>query len=236
MSANLSNEELLDITEWDTVNWGKAIKWIDGLNLDINGKKVLEMGARNGGMSLYFANRGAFCTCTDLFIPGEKAKNKHRKWKVDNRISYAALDATEDKIPEKYINSFDIVTFKSVLGGVGSYENVDNEKKMVELIGRVLTDNGIVVFIENMKASDLHVMLRRIFRKHGHRWHYQTDLNINELFKDYILIDKKYYGYLGLFGPTEKTRKILGRIDIFFEAIIPDKWKYLGAYVYRKSN
>ena len=89
----VSNEELKDITEWDSINWGKAISFINQQDIPIKGKTVLEIGSRNGGMSLFFALRGATCVCTDLNIPGQKAEEKHAKWNVRDRIAYAALDA-----------------------------------------------------------------------------------------------------------------------------------------------
>ena len=147
----ITKTEIYDITEWDSVNWGKAIKFIDGLNLPIENKKILELGSRNGGMSLFFSNRGGYCVCTDLNIPGEKAEAKHKKWHVENRIKYAAIDATD--MPKDYRIYFDYVTFKSVLGGIGSYGNIEKERLAVINIHNVLRDDGYVVFIENMKAS-----------------------------------------------------------------------------------
>ena len=41
-----------EIIEWDVINWGKFIDFIESANIDFNGKKVLEVGARDGGLSL----------------------------------------------------------------------------------------------------------------------------------------------------------------------------------------
>ena len=54
----MTGSELKDITEWDTVNWGKAIKYIEKLCLPIKECQVLEIGSRNGGMSLFFCKSG----------------------------------------------------------------------------------------------------------------------------------------------------------------------------------
>ncbi|MCR5249752.1 MAG: class I SAM-dependent methyltransferase [Lachnospiraceae bacterium] len=232
MNKKLSKAEIYDITEWDSVNWGKAISFINDLDLPIEGKKVLELGSNNGGMSLFFAKRGAKCTCTDLKIPGEGAEAKHKKWHVDGNISYAALDATD--YPEEYRDSFDIITFKSVLGGIGSDKNIAREKQMVREIGKALKAGGYVVFIENLRSTKLHGILRRKFRKHGNSWHYQTDRSLSRLFKDYELVDKQFFGFLGLFGPKEVFRRILGTIDCVFDRILPKDYKYIGVYVFRK--
>ena len=80
------NEEIKGITEWDSINWGKAISFIDRAidkhDIPIEGKTGLEIGSRNGGMSLFFARREANCVCTDLKPPGQKAEEKHAKWTV----------------------------------------------------------------------------------------------------------------------------------------------------------
>lgn len=44
-----------DIVEWDVVNWWKFIETIESKSIDCKHKKVLELGARNGGLSLYYA-------------------------------------------------------------------------------------------------------------------------------------------------------------------------------------
>lgn len=232
--GKMKRSEIIDITEWDSVNWGKALACIERLGLPIEGKNVLEIGSRNGGMSLFFAKRGATCLCTDLFVPGDAAKAKHKKWNVEDRIKYAALDATQ--IPDDFENSFDIITFKSVLGGVGSHKNIKKEKKMVEEIKKSLKDGGYVVFVENMKATKIHEVLRKSFRKYGDSWHYQDDNNITNLFSDYKLVSKKYFGFLGLFGPNETVRRVLGYIDNFFELFIPNRSRYIGVYIFKKSR
>ena len=232
----MTGSELKDITEWDTVNWGKAIKYIEKLCLPIKECQVLEIGSRNGGMSLFFANRGGRCLCTDIKEPGNKAKDKHRKYNVSDRIEYKTLDATQ--IPNNYENMFEIVTFKSVLGGIGSYDNIVNEQMVVEGIKHVLKKNGYVVFIENMQSTRMHRYLRRRFKNNAIYWHYQTDANIMGLFKDFVLVKKSYFGFFGLFGPNEILRRILGYIDYLFELFLPDSYKYVGVYVfqYLKGN
>lgn len=213
------------------MNWGKAIKFIDKLCLPIEECHILEIGSRNGGMSLFFANRGGVCLCTDIKEPGEKAKEKHRKYKVSDRIEYKIVDATQ--IPNEYEHSFEIVTFKSVLGGIGSFKNIAKEQMVVESIKHALKKDGYVIFIENMQSTRFHRYLRRRFKNNAIYWHYQTDDNIMELFKDFRLLKKSYFGFLGLFGPNEKVRRILGYVDYLFELFLPNSCKYIGVYVFQ---
>ena len=57
----VNREEINDITKWDSINWGKAISFIDRFitrqNIQIKDRTILEIGSRNGGMSLFFALR-----------------------------------------------------------------------------------------------------------------------------------------------------------------------------------
>ena len=41
----LTRKEIVDITEWDAINWGKAISFIESLHLPIRDKLVLERGS-----------------------------------------------------------------------------------------------------------------------------------------------------------------------------------------------
>lgn len=54
----IRSKEISDVIEWDVVNWGKFLKFIEKQNIEISDKHILELGARRGGLSLYFANRG----------------------------------------------------------------------------------------------------------------------------------------------------------------------------------
>ena len=63
-----------DIIEWDVRNWGKVIDFIEDSQLEFKEKSVLELGARNGGLSLYYALKGAKVLCSDLNGPTKKAQ------------------------------------------------------------------------------------------------------------------------------------------------------------------
>ena len=89
------NEELRkDIIEWDTVNWGTFIDFIDSLGLDFRQKDILDIGARDGGLSLYFALKGGNICCSDLNGPSERARELHKRYEVETRVRYEVIDAT----------------------------------------------------------------------------------------------------------------------------------------------
>ena len=55
MPSNLSKKELTDIIQWDVKNWKNALSFWEA-HFDIRpGMKVLALGEREGGLSLYFA-------------------------------------------------------------------------------------------------------------------------------------------------------------------------------------
>lgn len=224
-----------DIVEWDVVNWWKFIETIESKSIDCKHKKVLELGARNGGLSLYYAKKHARVICSDVYGPSPLAHELHQKYKVMTNIEYQAIDATN--IPDSYKNQFDFVTFKSVFGGIGAGGNIDKQRKMATNIRKCLKPGGLVIFAENMQASKIHQFFRERFRTYGTRWHYEREKEIEELFGDFELCHKEYCGVLGCFGWKEWMRTVLGRLDtILFERIFPDKWKYIGIFIYKKPE
>src|SRR5688572_4503524 len=103
-------ESKKDIVDWDIVNWLKAIKYWEN-NFPIGNKKhrCLELGANQGGLSLWLASHKNSVLCSDIKSPKKYASVIHKKYDFAASIKYAAIDATN--IP--YENHFDIITFKS---------------------------------------------------------------------------------------------------------------------------
>lgn len=128
-----------DIIEWDVTNWWKFIERIKGNNILLKDKKVLDLGARNGGLSLFYALSGARVTCSDVCGPTQQAKRLHRKYKVEKRMEYKEIDATN--ISDEYSEKFDIITFKSVLGGIRRLGN-GKQQEMIAGIRKCLRPGG----------------------------------------------------------------------------------------------
>lgn len=72
-------------------------------------------------MSLFFALKGAEVIRADIEGPTGKARVLHEKYEVDSQVQYTAVNVVH--ISEKYDEQFDVVTFKSVLGGIGHNDN-----------------------------------------------------------------------------------------------------------------
>ena len=232
MDANVVS----DIIEWDTVNWAKFLDFIDESKIDFHGKKILALGEHNGGMSLYFALRGGDVLCSDLDGPTNKARSLHKKYGVDSQIQYAAVDAIH--ISDEFNREFDVVTFKSVFGGIGSNNNYKAQEECVDSIYRSLKNGGYCIFADNMRGSFIHMFLRKYFSPCGRIWHYETDDEVRNMFRKFVFIKSRYFGVLGtLLGRNEPQRRFLGKLDsMIFDKLLPDTSKYIGAYIFQKQE
>jgi SAM-dependent methyltransferase len=223
---------LNDIIEWDVVNWSTALEyWKKNSNQDIALVKALEIGSGYGGLSLWAALNGMKVLCTDIEGPSNEALEKHKKYNVTHLINYETLNALS--IP--YREEFDVVLFKSVLGGIGRFNNKADQIKAIYEIHKSLKNGGELWFAENLVASPIHQILRRKYIAWGSQWRY---VSIQEM-KEYLSIfsEAKYttVGFLGTFGRSESQRAILGKIDrIIADKLVPESWRYIVIGVARK--
>ena len=216
---------LKDIIEWDIINWSLALTFWEKHSKKINENSlVLEIGSRNGGLSLYAALKGAKVICSDLHKPRIEAKLKHKRYGVSPLIKYRTIDVTN--IP--YDSTFDTIMFKSVLGGVGRYERKDLQSKAINEIYKALKIGGQLVFAENLIGSPFNQYLRSKFVKWGNIWRYISLDEMNEFLSPFS--DVKYYscGFLGNLGRTENQRKFLGLLDKnIFNNIVSNTYHYI---------
>ncbi len=204
--TRISDAHMREIVEWDVATWRKAILYwqrtLDARMPDGHGKTLLEIGARHGGVSLFFAQRGFTCLCTDKIEETgfAQAKALHEKHGVSNQITYALADCTCLPYAD---DSFDVVVFKSVLGHVGR----DGQEQRIPLalaeMRRVLKPGGLLLFAENLEASSLHRLLRRAYVRWGKQWNYLS-LDRLEKYLD-VFHDVQVYTY-GFFGCMAKDR------------------------------
>lgn len=232
---NFDEDVWKDIIEWDVINWKRAIKFWENDTLfcdDCSGKKVLDIGGRNGGLSLYWALKGADVVCSDIEINGfEKAQDLHTKYKVSDKISYVQMDVTKLNEHDKY----DIITFKSVMGGVGYNNNFENQKIMMDNIYRALKPGGRLYFVENCKASPIHQVSRRIFRTWGARWRYVSLAELAVLSNKYSSVEFNTYGFLGIFFRFSYTlNKIFSNLDTLIDKYIHKEYRYIISAVLTK--
>jgi SAM-dependent methyltransferase len=223
---------LEDVFEWDVVNWSVALPyWRSHTSLRSMDVDALEVGSRHGGLSLWLAHEGARVMCTDLDGPTQEAHLKHQRYNVAQRVQYAPLDATSISLKSQ----FDIVTFKSVLGGVGWEGRKDRQVLAMSEMYEALRPGGELWFAENVVASPLHRIMRRNFVKWGRQWRYPTVAEMLEFMSMYSAIEFQCYGFLGTFGRTRSQQSFLGRLDrLAIDKLVPSGWRYIMIGVAKK--
>lgn len=221
----MTEELKKDIIQWDINSWSKTLayweKSIDWSTIN-NG---LELGGRQGGLSLWLALKGKQTICSDLKDVKNTAEKLHLKYNVSSLVQYQDIDATN--IP--YENHFDIIAFKSIIGGIGRNDNYKIQQKVFKEIYKALKPGGKLLFAENLIASPLHQKLRKSFVNWGGTWRYLSIKEIKECLQDFSSFEIKSTGILGTLGRNENQRNFLSSIDeILLNKICPDKWKYIA--------
>jgi SAM-dependent methyltransferase len=227
----INRDKFLEYVEWDVRNWSVALDfWLAHSTKSLAECRVLEIGADYGGLSLWLASRGAKVVCSDLFGVRPEAVARHRASDSAQRIEHQKIDAA--KIP--YTEEFDIVVFKSVLGGIVSDTN-EPQLKVVREIHKALKKGGELFFAENLVASPLHMFFRRKLVKWGTTWRYLTIEEMNEFLAPFSEVRQRTIGFAATFGRNETQRNLLALADKhIFEKIVPERWKYIIAGVARK--
>ena len=220
----MTKELTRDIIQWDIKAWKKAVEfWEKNIQWN-NVHNALELGGREGGLSLWLALKNIQTTCSDLSNVKDSASPLHKRYKVSEFINYEDIDAT--KIP--YKDHFDIIVFKSIIGGIGRDQHFEYQQQAFEQIYKALKPGGHVLFAENLVASPLHQLLRKNYVNWGNSWRYVSISEMKILLKDFSDVVIKSTGFLGTLGRNESQRNFLTSIDdIFLNRILPDEWKYI---------
>jgi len=220
----LKRNLIADIIQWDVESWSPILNyWEKEINWN-DVKTSLELGAREGGLSLWLALKGKEVICSDLKNTEASAKTLHQKYNVGSMINYQDIDATN--IP--YENYFDLIIFKSVIGGIGMNNNIGAQKKVFEEIHKALKPGGKLLFAENLAASPIHQFFRKLFNKWGDYWRYISLEEIKGLLQDFLSFKFKTTGVFSTFGRTEKQRSVIARFDKYIaNNLLPHKWRYI---------
>lgn len=135
----MDNNFLKDVFAWDVMNWSAAINyWELNTKQDLSSIKALEIGAWNGGLSLWLAQKGSHVVCTDVNGPTNQAHEMHKAFDVSKLISYESVNAVE----MSYKQQFDVVMFKSVLGGIGYNGHPEKQLRAMNNIYDALKPGG----------------------------------------------------------------------------------------------
>jgi len=187
----------------------------------------LEVGARNGGLSLYLAQKGATVLCSDLTDPRDRASPGHERWEVADRIAYREADITALPFED---GTFQLVGFKSVLGAVSTAER--QARAMAEF-QRVLTSGGWLLWAENLPGSPVHRLGRR-FAPWASYWRYPSLTKWRDWTAEFAESHLTTAGVGAAFGRTESQRRWLAGVDRVVQRHCPQSWHYVVFGVARK--
>lgn len=220
----MNSPSLQEIIQWDVTNWAKAIPfWEKHLPTDTHGRKCLAIGEREGGLALWLAQKGFDVVCSDLKDTEKTASPLHKKYGITKGMSYQDMDATH--IP--YENEFDVIIFKSILGGVGNNNQKHLQEKALHEMYKALKPGGVLLFAENLTGSSFHRTLRRKYIKWGAKWRYLTRQEVFEMLQPFSKVNMKTQGVIATFGRSESQRSMLGAIDGILTPLTPSAWHYI---------
>lgn len=220
-------ELMRDIVTWDVRTWSTAVLfWEKALGTSTRKLRCLEIGAGPGGPSLWLALQGHDVLCTNWEATVAQAAPLHARYEasvgIAGTIEYVDVDATQ--IP--YEDEFDVVVFKSVIGGVG---NKAAQDRAMAGIHRALKPGGRLIFAENLRGTVLHRLVRAIaYKLRGTSWRYVTVKELRPHLGRYAQHDLRTTGFLSMFGLREKHRSALAAVDERLFARLPASWHYVS--------
>lgn len=220
-----SKKELKSFLQWDVNSWAKALEFWEKQIQFSEVSTSLELGGREGGLSLWIALNGTSVICSDLSNTEKTASVLHQKFNVAHLINYQDIDASI--IP--YENYFDLIVFKSIIGGIGRNNNIELQQQVFKQIHKALKPGGKLLFAENLIASPLHQAFRKRFVKWGDSWRYVSITELKSFLKDFSSYQINANGVVATFGRSELQRKVLSILDhLIFNRLFPNQWKYIG--------
>lgn len=219
------------IIGWDQGTWGACLDFWQAFVPDLQGKQVLELGASQGGLSLYFALQGAAVICSDLRSPEKQARVLHLAY-GQSHIQYLPLDATHLALPD---HSQDVVVFKSILGGIRRGAEIDPKPMVIAEILRVLRPGGWLLFAENLKGTAWHMFLRKRFVSWAKNWEYLSLAELNTLIQPFAESHYQTAGIFALCGRNERQRHYLSCLDKYVQKYWPDDQRYCVFVAARKA-
>lgn len=222
-----------DIVEWDVVSWAKAVSfWRRHTAGSLAGARVLEVGARDGGLTHWLIHEGASVVSSDLHAPTALARRRHVEYLDAQRVEHVALDATN----LEFDREFDVVVFKSVLGSIAGAVGEQGPRDAIDGMHRALKPGGLLLFAENLESSPAHLLLRRRMVAWGAKWHYLSLGEMHELLGGFDRVDFSTAGFLGTLGRSEAQRRWLSKTDsLLLDWTVPRRWNYLIFGVARKA-
>ncbi len=213
-----------DIFRWDVGTWAPSLDaWSEALGEPNRALNCLELGAGPGGPSLWLAAQGHNVVCSNYSNSRELAAPLHSRHPQITSIEYQDVDMTA--IP--WESHFDVVVFRSVLGGVRPI-GAESQRVAIDQIHRALKPGGVLLFAENTRATVLHRLARKLARRRRTGpWSYPTNAVFAGYFDNFSRVRLNHTGVLAMFGLTESQRAALARADAAVFNRLPTSWRYV---------
>lgn len=238
MNTVLNTQLKKDIIEWDVPNWSHLIKlWQPVLDAFPRDSKVLAIGERNGGLSLWMALQGFQVVCTDRQGPTQQARELHKKYQVEDKITYYDFDLVNT---QDFSTTYDIIIMKSVLGGLKEQYRDANSRtdlvrqKAVDNIYKLLSPQGIFLSADNLQGSIFLRLIKRLKNKQS-GWHYFSIQELNDLCKQFSSVTVKGFGII----PSKFSIPILNKaayiINLSLWQLLPPNSAYIAFTIAHKS-
>jgi SAM-dependent methyltransferase len=156
----------------------------------------------------------------------------HQRHELPGSVRFEVIDVST--IP--YREAFDIVCMKSVLGGIGREGHLDVQRAALDSIVSALKPGGVLLFVENLVSTRVHMVARRRCGAAKNQWRYFEPAELHDLVAAAGLrvLNMGSTGFLGTFGRSEFQKRTLGRCDGLLCPLLPRSWHYIGYGVARK--
>lgn len=227
----MNKKELKDIINWDVETWKEILPyWEEQLvEYEKTTSVCIEIGARDGGITLWMALNGFKMICSDNYYDLEDAKKLHTEYKIIEGVEYKKVDLLNWQEEGRY----DVIVLKSVFGAL---QNEISINTAVDNIFRNLKKGGILLFAENSKGTFFHQKLRKKYTDWGNIWFYFDDELIKTLFDKFEVVEVRHNGVLTVLGNRIGFSTIFSKLDkYFFNKITPNRVKYM-LFGYAKKN
>ena len=228
---------LKDIIEWDILNWSQLVEyWEPIVNTFPSTSRVLTIGERNGGMTLWLALKGFQVVCTDREGPTSHAVELHKQYGVSDLITYSSFDLVAEN--DDFVK-YDLVVAKSVLGGIktnykdSNTRNVQAQKLAIANMHKLLNTGGHVLIAENMKGSWLLNFLRKCTGRHK-GWYYFTEKELHKLFGIFSGLEIRSFGVIPTVFRLNVINKIFFYLNKYLLKSFPPGFKYIAFVSARK--
>lgn len=232
MTAGTTRQLPIDeIIEWDVLNWSQLVKYwqpiLDGLPRN---SKILAVGERNGGLSLWLALMGFDVVCTDMKPVTSAAVELHKKYKVAHKIEYMELDILDTGNTQAL---YDVVIAKSVIGGLKANRHqsrtrsFDVQKLAVNNIYTLLKPGGYFFSAENLLGGALFRYARKLKGKHK-GWRHLDHRELHELYNQYPIVQIKTFGILPTFFSRRAYNYSMYLINKYILFFMPMRSRYIA--------